>query len=381
MKSGIYDCVVIGAGIAGLMAARQLEKQGLDYICIDKKKKIGHPLRCGEAVCKKTFDRFFGSKKYIFIKSLITKNKFKILLNNKVAERTLNIPYYQLDRPKFEQWLAKDIKKKIILNCACEDLKKQENIWILKTKNRRIKAKTIILALGCDFKIQRATGLIDRIPSLAVLYFGLFNNAKINKDELLFLYSNKFLAGLWAFPKRDGLINAGIGTFQKTNINLKSTFYDITKKLKELENMKLSYVTGGIEPADGPIKRTFADGLLVAGDAAGFVYAFSGEGIKYAMISGYFSGNIISDAIKKDDFSSRFLSAYERAWKKEFGVELKAGLILKDIALWVYKRHPNLVEKLFMFPSDKDLYKVKNGILPLKVRLIHLYIKARKHNA
>lgn len=379
MKSKIYDCIVVGTGIAGLMAARQLEKNKIDYICIDKKKKIGYPLKCGESVCKKTFDMFFGSKRYSFIKKSINKNRFKILLENKIAERILNIPYYHVDRPKFEEFLAKDIQKKIILNCGCEDLAKQEDIWIVETKKRKFRAKTVILALGCDFKIQKQLGLIDKIPSLGILYLGLFGNAKINEGEFLFFYPKKHLTGMWAFPKGKGIINAGIGTYQNTNVDIKSTFYNYIRKIKELKNIKPIYTTGAIEPIDGPIKKTYTDGLLITGDAAGFVYAFSGEGIKYAMISGFISGKVISNAIKKNDYSSKYLSRYEKAWKREFGSELKAGLMLKDIALWVYKKHPNLVEKLFMLPSEKDLIKVKNGIIPLKTRLLHLYIKIKSN--
>ena len=39
-------------------------------------------------------------------------------------------------------------------------------------------------------------------------------------------------------------------------------------------------------PVGGPIRRTGTAGMLVAGDAGGFVNGFSAEGIDYAMVSG-----------------------------------------------------------------------------------------------
>lgn len=380
MKQKIYDCIVIGAGIAGLMAARELEKRGVDYICIDKKRKIGYPLKCGEGVCQKTFDRFFPGD-YPFVKNKIIKNRFLVFTKNRVAQRVLKIPFYQVDRPRFEQWLAKDVGRKIKLDSGCEDVERTKEGWRVKTKKGSYKTKTVILAHGCNFFIQKKLGMVEKNPALGVHYVGIFKNARIREDEFLYAYNQKKLMGFWAFPKGRGVVNAGVGYIRLDNdkkINLKTVFNDFTKKIRGLEDIKAVEIRGGVEPLSGPIEKTYTEGLLAAGDAAGFTYAFSGEGIKYALVSGWLSGRTISKAIKINDTSDRSLSRYEKVWKKEFGGELKCGIVLKDIALWVYHRHPNLVERLFMKPSEKDLDMVKKGILPLKTRVLYGYIKTRK---
>jgi digeranylgeranylglycerophospholipid reductase len=43
-----YDVIIIGAGPAGVMAARELEKNNVNYLVMEAKAKIGIPLRCGE---------------------------------------------------------------------------------------------------------------------------------------------------------------------------------------------------------------------------------------------------------------------------------------------------------------------------------------------
>ena len=43
-----FDVIIIGAGPAGLMAARELEKNEVNYLIIEAKRRIGFPLKCGE---------------------------------------------------------------------------------------------------------------------------------------------------------------------------------------------------------------------------------------------------------------------------------------------------------------------------------------------
>jgi electron-transferring-flavoprotein dehydrogenase len=59
--------------------------------------------------------------------------------------------------------------------------------------------------------------------------------------------------------------------------------------------------------------RRFGEGLLIAGDAAGFVEVASLKGIHYAMQSGILAARAIFQALRQDDFSGETLQAYDRA--------------------------------------------------------------------
>lgn len=59
-------------------------------------------------------------------------------------------------------------------------------------------------------------------------------------------------------------------------------------------------------------QRRFGDGLLILGDAAGFVNVPALKGIHYAMQSGIFAAQAIFDALKRGDTSSATLAAYDR---------------------------------------------------------------------
>src|SRR5690606_29401701 len=58
--------------------------------------------------------------------------------------------------------------------------------------------------------------------------------------------------------------------------------------------------------------RRYGHGVLIVGDAAGFVDVPSLKGIHYAVQSGIYAARALFDALKKNDVSGTALSAYDR---------------------------------------------------------------------
>ncbi len=65
-------------------------------------------------------------------------------------------------------------------------------------------------------------------------------------------------------------------------------------------------------------ERMSGDGLLIAGDAAGFVDVPSLKGIHYAMKSGMLAARTLYDALKKNDTSKSVLQSYDSAIRESF---------------------------------------------------------------
>ena len=66
-------------------------------------------------------------------------------------------------------------------------------------------------------------------------------------------------------------------------------------------------------------RSTYADGVLVAGDAAHMINPLSGGGIVNAMKAGRLAGRTAAAAIRAGDTSERRLSTYHAAWMKLLG--------------------------------------------------------------
>jgi flavin-dependent dehydrogenase len=146
----------------------------------------------------------------------------------------------------------------------------------------------------------------------------------------MFLTLTKTFGYGYIFPKKDH-VNLGFGC--KMDYYLK----ELRGKGKEhhagwVDEMKAKgFVSGETQPAgykafpipiSGPLARTYTDRVLLAGDAGGFVNAFTAEGIVYAMTSGDLAAVAAMQAVKADRFDASQLASYEKAWKAEIGDDL-----------------------------------------------------------
>jgi flavin-dependent dehydrogenase len=128
----------------------------------------------------------------------------------------------------------------------------------------------------------------------------------------------------WIFPLGDGRVNVGVGLLSTEN---RWKGMNTTKLMEEFVHFAprswcispetaLSEPTGGRLPmglAVGP--RVGADYLL-AGDAAGVINPFNGEGIAYAWETGRLAAEVVAGALEAGD--SSLLSEYERRLDAEY---------------------------------------------------------------
>jgi flavin-dependent dehydrogenase len=99
----------------------------------------------------------------------------------------------------------------------------------------------------------------------------------------------------------------------------------------------------GIRPTDvcaprqkvlplAPIARTYADRVLVLGDAAGLVKPTTGGGIYYILLSARLAADVLCSALAADTLDRTTLSAYENAWRRRLGSELRWQLVMRRVA-------------------------------------------------
>src|SRR5205823_4991624 len=88
------------------------------------------------------------------------------------------------------------------------------------------------------------------------------------------------------------------------------------------------YIAGGI-PLGFP-KRTYADNVLVVGDAACQAKAVSGGGIFTALTCSDLASTTAIQALEAQDYSSKMLHRYHRAWTRSIGKELRKDLAIHE---------------------------------------------------
>jgi digeranylgeranylglycerophospholipid reductase len=358
-----YGIIIIGAGPAGLMAARELNQHNINFLIIDSKKGIGLPLKCGEGIREKEFIEFFKHKNYPFVKNTISIHE----VHYEDLIRTFKENFLELDRPEFEKWLAKPIKNNLKLSTTCQDINIKENLAEIITNKGILTADLVILAYGCNFNVQKGLGLVKKDQNIVLGYGGIFKNHNLDPNKFYYFFGTKYLGYLWAFPKDKKTANIGFGAFN-TNKNTKEIFKKLLKKYKINATQISEYA--GIVPCSGPIEKTYACRLLICGNAAGHVHAFSGEGIYYGLIAGQLAAKTAAKAVKQNKFNKKFLKRYEKEWKRKISKNMKAGIMEAKLLQLAFRC--NKLKSLFSAPSEEELKQMMlYGRIPFRAKIAY----------
>jgi electron-transferring-flavoprotein dehydrogenase len=127
--------------------------------------------------------------------------------------------------------------------------------------------------------------------------------------------------GSWLYPMGEDKISFGL----VAGLDYKQSQLDVHQLLQKLKSHPLfsQYLEGGelLEWGAKTIpeggwnaipNRMHGDGIIIAGDTAGFVNVPALKGIHYAMKSGIAAAESAFDALKKNDFSRTQLSSYDQ---------------------------------------------------------------------
>ena len=141
----------------------------------------------------------------------------------------------------------------------------------------------------------------------------------------------------YIFPKRDH-VNVGIGyvlsyyreAVDRAPYDLQRDFIADLRSRGVLtgESMRRHF-TPFLIPVGGPVSRPGRGRVLLAGDAGGFVNAFTAEGIYYAMASGELAARAILQT-PGAPWGQRLARRYRRACAYEFGSELRDSVLIQQ---------------------------------------------------
>ncbi|MEA3422066.1 MAG: NAD(P)/FAD-dependent oxidoreductase, partial [Acidobacteriota bacterium] len=220
------DVLVVGAGPAGSSAARAAAEAGAHTILIDKKKEIGVPVQCAEAVG----DYLIPYLPFrIPEEQLIWKlNGISFWAENITIKRSGGMwSSYAINRDKFDKWLANNAigaGAKLQLGSELIDLEFSEEYHVTKAilkegaKERAIEPKVVIAADGVHSKVLNELGFTNFESTCGeVLSFEL-NNLDLHKPTYEQLYLGDFAPGAYAyiFPLSKSRANVGVGSLFQT---------------------------------------------------------------------------------------------------------------------------------------------------------------------
>lgn len=319
-----YDVVVVGARVGGSTSALFASKSDVDVLMLEKRQEIGTPVQCAEGVTYNTFETLEIKPNEKYIRSRIKGANIHapdgrcINYEGGVAEGLV------LDRKVFDKELASEAAKSgsdIMVKTAVKDLIiKDHKVCGVIAKHLgetiEVKADVVIAADGIESNMARMAGLKTIQSPKQICSCAQYEMVGVDVDpNYLEFYFGENVAPkgyVWIFPKGDGVANVGVGIRSPD----KTPLYYLDKFVSKLDAKPVELNIGGV-PLSGPIEKTYTDGLLVVGDAAGHVDPITGGGIHPTITCARIAGEVAAESVKNEDSSSNYLKNYEKLWKKK----------------------------------------------------------------
>ena len=299
MNGPVYDVGIVGAGFAGLACARAAARRGLRVLVLDRKPEPGARMHTTGLLVKEAAERWE-------IPATLTRRVRGIRLYAP-ALSTLDLAangYYFLatDTPALMRWFAREASR------AGAHL----HFGRPYRGARRIAAGFELA--GSSERVRYLVGA-DGPKSAVADEFGLGRNRKfllgaeaeyegitgVDPERLHCFLDRRLARGYigWVVPGFGGRVQVGLACRQPDRPDL-AAFARKIAPLYDFGAARLVGRRGGLIPVGGPVSPHAAQGVLLAGDAAGLVSPLSAGGIHTALESGWFAAHAIADYLLED---------------------------------------------------------------------------------
>jgi len=209
------------------------------------------------------------------------------------------------------------------------------------------RARVVVAADGNSSRLSVAMGLRKRDDRpLGVAVRTYYTSPRHDDDYLeswLDLWDgDRLLPGYgWIFGMGDGTSNVGLGllntstAFGNTDYRalLKRWLRSMPEEWGYVEENRTEPVRGAALPMGFNRTPHYHRGLLLAGDAAGMVNPFNGEGIAYAMESGEILARVVAQAMARPTAAEteRVLRSYPDALQDAYGRYYTLGRVFVEL--------------------------------------------------
>jgi geranylgeranyl reductase family protein len=355
MTRSSSDVVIVGGGPAGLYAGLRLARAGWGVDLFEEHRDIGEPVHCTGVLARDAFDVFGLSADAVL--NELTTVRFYAPSGETVEYSTPDVEAVVIDRLQFDRQLADEAERAgvCVHRARVTALDRGRGYVSVTADGARARARVCVLACGASYALQRRLGL--GLPGLMLQSA----QAELPADRLGSVevhFGGDIAPGgfAWAVPvQRANRMCVRVGVMCDGDSS--RHFWRLLGAIAPRWGVQ---VPEGCSPRQkilplAPIKRTYGDRVLVLGDAAGLVKPTTGGGIYYSLASAEIAADTLVAALASDRLHSGALAAYETAWRKRLGSELRWQLILRRIA---QRLSDSDIDRLFELAHT-------DGIMPL----------------
>jgi len=403
-----FDCIIVGAGVAGLAAAMTLAKNNMKFLLIEKgefpgSKNVSGGVLWGSDLNKLVpnyweeddggWDRFINHRRLTFMDE---QSSFSVDFKSSHFNEA---PYNGVVvlRSKFDKWLAGKVEEAIAESDYAMDSFVAPNILVeevleedgkvvgIRTGEDKFYADSVILAEGVNNLLTRQVGLQDKYVPADHMLTGVKEIIRFDQDVLENRFqlngrsgmSNEFVGhatngvegGGFLYTNKD-TVSIGLVLGLKDLREKEQTPYDILNHFKKHPAVAdmirggevVEYSAHVVSSGDKRVmpEKLYKAGLMVCGEAANLLMNAGKaiQGMDYAMRSGILAAEAITKAKEKEDYSEASMKVYQDA--------LEDSYVMEDINNFqdaVHLLHdPFMIDKMPNLICDfgRNFFSIKN---------------------
>jgi geranylgeranyl reductase family protein len=372
------DVIVVGAGPSGSAAAYYLAQAGLDVLLIEKS-RFPRDKVCGDGLTPRSVKALVAMGVDVSEEAGWLRNKgLRVIGGGMRLEldwpELSSYPGYGLVRTRasLDEQLARRAQAAgvkliegttvtgpvldddgrivgVVTQAEAEEKPRSrtDNAERLRGTSNTFRARVVVAADGNSSRLSIAMGLRkrdDRPMGVAVRTY--YTSPRHDDDYLeswLDLWDgDRLLPGYgWIFGMGDGTSNVGLGMLNTSsafgNTDYKALLRRWLRSMPEewgyTEENRTEPIRGAALPMGFNRTPHYHRGLLLAGDAAGMVNPFNGEGIAYAMESGEILARVVAQALARPTAAEteRVLRGYPEVLQDAYGRYYTLGRVFVQL--------------------------------------------------
>jgi digeranylgeranylglycerophospholipid reductase len=361
-----YDAVIVGAGPAGLLAARKIAAKGYSALVLEKDKDLG-TRTCAEAVSISAFDTAEIPK----MPSVISNNVEGAIVfppDETKGIRVSGTTYkgYVLNKPLFLYALASkaaaagaELKMRSeVKEILSEGGRASELVYEQKGEKNRVRFKVLIGSDGVGSLVARACAFNMEGYAIIPTMQYVMVNCDIPEQGMVRFYMGNEVAPLgyaWVFNKNESVANVGIGVRGKPAKVYLDKF--VSNHPEFFKGAKIVKEGGGGVPVGGQVREVVKENVILCGDSAGQVIPITGGGIRTSMAAGSMAGAAAAEALETNDMG--LLQSYPERYGEYWGARIQKSLRVLGAIDKLNDEELNLLSTLI---TDEDIVDLANGL-------------------